>query len=273
MRDQRASLSRKTERGEQGVALSVGAIAVLGWMALGASGAGAMDMQAGQAGMAHDHAGHTAGMPSGHDPSMHASGAGAASAAAGDGHAGAMAGDGSDPHAHHRAMMRQTAFQRSEQRYDLPDRRLVDMNGRETSLLRELDGDKPLIVNFIFTTCTTICPVLSATFSQVQSALGDGAEDVRMISISIDPEEDTPERLRAYAERYHAGPEWRFFTGSLDDIIAIQKAFDVYRGNKMSHEPAILLRQAADRPWVRLDGFASAGDVVKEYEQLRRADG
>ncbi|NEX18949.1 SCO family protein [Thiorhodococcus mannitoliphagus] len=224
-----------------------------------AAGAWAMDPHAGHAGMEEGHSAHQAGMS--HDHAMHQMQETGASA------------ESPDPHAHHRAMMQETAFQRSEQRYALPDRKLVDMNGKETSLLRELDSGKPVIVNFIFTTCTTICPVLSATFSQVQGALGEGAQDVRMISISIDPEEDTPERLRAYAERYHAGPEWRFFTGNRDDIIAIQKAFEVYHGNKMSHEPAILLRQTAGDPWVRLDGFASAGDVIKEYQHFQRADG
>lgn len=231
--------------------LLVAAGAVAAFAALATVAIAASPMAAGP------HAGH-AGMDHAHHLNQQAA-AGAASA---------------DPHAHHRAMlMQQAAFQRSVHRYRLPDAKLIGTDGKETTLLEVLGGGKPVMVNFIFTTCTTICPVLSATFSQVQGELGADRDAVRMISISIDPEEDTPDRLSAYAERYHAGPQWRFFTGRLDDIIAIQKAFDVYRGNKMSHEPAILLRGDADSPWVRLDGFASAADVVKEYEQLQRSDG
>jgi protein SCO1/2 len=74
--------------------------------------------------------------------------------------------------------------------------------------------------------------------------------------------------LREYAERYKAGPQWRFLTGDLDDSIAVQKAFDVYRGNKMSHEPTTLLRVSQDGPWVRLDGIASAAQIVAEYRGL-----
>jgi protein SCO1/2 len=173
-----------------------------------------------------------------------------------------------DPHAHHRAMMGQKDYKRSEHSYRLTDVKLTDMNGRETSLLAELDGGQPVMVNFIFTTCTTICPVMSATFAKVQGELGPDADAVRMVSISIDPEYDTPGRLRAYASLFHAGDQWQFLTGNLDDIIAVQKAFDVYRGNKMNHEPTTLLRASPGDPWVRLDGIASAADIVSEYERL-----
>jgi protein SCO1/2 len=175
-----------------------------------------------------------------------------------------------DPHAHHRHMMETKTYSRSLHRYDLPDLALVDMQGQKTSLLNEVNRGQPVMLNFIFTTCTTICPVLSATFSQVEQQLGPEREQVRMISITIDPEYDTSARLQAYAARYHAGPQWQFLTGKLEDIVAVQKAFDAYRGTKMNHEPLTFLRASADAPWVRLNGLASAADVVKEYRQLAK---
>ena len=177
-------------------------------------------------------------------------------------------GDGDDPHAHHRAMMSQTGYKRSEHHYELPDLELTAMSGEPTTLSAELDGGKPVMINFIFTTCTTICPVMSGTFAQVQSELGPQAAEMRMVSFSIDPEYDTPERLRAYAQQFGAGSQWQFLTGDLDDLIAVQKAFDVYRGNKMNHEPTTLMRRSPDEPWVRLDGIASAAQIVAEYHQL-----
>lgn len=175
---------------------------------------------------------------------------------------------GGDGHAHHRAMMEKTGYQRSEQSYPLIDRRLVGMSGEETSLPKVLDTEGPVMLNFIFTTCPTICPVMSGVFSQVQKQLGPASGEVRMISISIDPEYDTPERLRDYARRFDAGPQWQFLTGDPADIIAVQKAFDVYRGTKMSHEPTTLLRGSKNEPWIRLDGIASAGEIVAEYQNL-----
>ena len=173
-----------------------------------------------------------------------------------------------DPHAHHRHMMQQKGYKRSTHEYDIPPLVLVDMDNNKVSLSEALAADEPVMLNFIFTTCTTICPVLSATFAQVQRELGDEAEQVKMISISIDPEYDTPERLRNYAARFKAGPQWQFYTGANDDIVAVQKAFDAYRGSKANHAPLTFLHVPEDPQWVRVNGLASAADVVKEYRQL-----
>jgi len=173
-----------------------------------------------------------------------------------------------DPHAHHRHMMDQKGYKRSTHDYDMPQLTLVDMDNNKVSLNEVLATDEPVMLNFIFTTCTTICPVLSATFTQVQRELGDEAKQVKMISITIDPEYDTPQRLRDYAKRFNAGPQWEFYTGSNADIIAVQRAFDAYRGSKTNHEPLTFLRTAEDPEWVRVNGLASAADVVKEYRQL-----
>lgn len=160
-----------------------------------------------------------------------------------------------------------TRYRRSIHHYSVPDVTLVDMDGAYVHLPDALGGNSPTMVNFIFTSCTTICPVLSMTFSQSQELLAAELGDLTMISISIDPEHDTPDRLRAYAKRHDAGDRWRFLTGSRSDILAVQKAFDAYRGSKMSHEPFTLLHASADAPWVRLEGFAGAADLVAEYRR------
>ena len=134
--------------------------------------------------------------------------------------------------------------------------------------MRSALADKPVILNFIFTSCGAICPVMSRIFSQVQAALGPERDKVRMVSISIDPEQDTPAVLKAYAGKYGAGPQWEMLTGSLNDSISVQRAFNVYRSDKMDHLPTTFLRAAPGQPWVRLDGFASAADILREYRQL-----
>lgn len=160
-------------------------------------------------------------------------------------------------------------YTRSIASYEIPDLKLVDMNGAAVSLRDGLGGNDPIMLNFIYTSCTAVCPVMSATFYHVQDQLGPERDKVRMISISIDPENDTPERLREYAGKYHAGPQWKMLTGSAENSIAVQRAFHAFRGDKMNHAPATFLRAGgADKPWVRLDGFASAPDIIKEYHQL-----
>lgn len=181
------------------------------------------------------------------------------------GRAHAEAGD----HQHHQAMAGTgSGYQRSVASYSVPDVRLVDINGTEISLRAGMSGNEPVMLNFIFTSCSAICPVMSATFHDVQEMLGEDREKVRMVSISIDPENDTPDRLREYAEKFEAGPQWRMLTGSLADSIAVQRAFGAFRGDKMNHVPVTFLRAGGSNTWVRLDGLASASDIITEYRKL-----
>jgi protein SCO1/2 len=109
---------------------------------------------------------------------------------------------------------------------------------------------------------------MSATFSQVQAKLGSTRSKVRLISVSIDPEHDTPSKLKEYAKRFEAGSQWSMLTGSNENSIAVQRAFDIYRGDKMNHEPVTFMRKAPDQPWVRINGFITADDLLREYDKL-----
>lgn len=181
---------------------------------------------------------------------------------------GALAGEHSHDHEHHSDASRsEAAYVRTTAHYTVPDVALLDAAGVPVPLRSNLD-DKPVILNFIFTTCGAVCPVMSHTFAQVQDVLGNERDAVKMVSISIDPEQDTPAALKAYASKYGAGPNWQMLTGSRDMSIAVQRAFDVYRGDKMNHQPATFLRARSGERWVRLDGFASAADIVREYRAL-----
>jgi protein SCO1/2 len=92
------------------------------------------------------------------------------------------------------------------------------------------------------------------------------------MSISIDPEEDTPARLREYAQKFHAGPEWQHYTGTVEASLAAQRAFNAWRGDKMSHTPLTLVRAAPGQPWLRIEGFVTPTELLKLYrKQLDRA--
>ena len=151
----------------------------------------------------------------------------------------------------------------------IPDVTLVDQGGARVRLANELARPGPVLVQFIFTTCSTICPVLAGTFAAVAKRL----PDARLLSISIDPDEDTPARLAAYAERFGAGPRWRLLTGRLEDVIAVERGFDAYRGNKMRHEPLTWARAAPGQPWLRLEGLPTAADLAAEVRTLAAATG
>ncbi|MDP1634078.1 MAG: SCO family protein [Gallionellaceae bacterium] len=163
-----------------------------------------------------------------------------------------------------------SSYRRSFAFHRIPDVKMVDMNGSQFSLREGLHGDEPVLLNFIFTRCAAICPQMSATFRHVQEKLGKNRGKVRMVSIFIDPENDTPARLREYAEKYQAGPQWHMLTGNVEDSIAIQRAFGAFRGgSKPDYSPVTFIRAGgADKTWVRLDGLASASDIIREYRML-----
>lgn len=152
---------------------------------------------------------------------------------------------------------------RSVQTVTLPTVRLRQQSGESVSLAGMLDGDAPVLLNFIFTSCTTVCPPMSQIFAAVQERLGPQRAQVRMVSVSIDPEHDQPARLRDYAARFEAGPQWRFHTGSTAAIDAVQRAFNVYRPDKMGHTPVTFVRPRASRQWVRLDGYATPDELIR----------
>jgi len=170
-----------------------------------------------------------------------------------------------DPHAHHHHMMQAPPpVVRSALNYTVPDITLVRSDGVRVNFAHELDDSRPVLLDFIYTTCTTICPVMTQTFAEVQKRLGRDAAKVKMVSVSIDPEEDTPVRLTEYAKRYQAGAQWTFYTGTVEASVAAQRAFDAYRGDKMNHAPVTFFRGAAGQPWVRLDGFVTPEAVLGE---------
>ncbi len=157
---------------------------------------------------------------------------------------------------------------RSIREYAVPAVRLVRDDGKDVSLPDEMNDGRPVVLNFIFTTCTSICPMMSSVFSGFEHRLGADAGKVHLMSISIDPEEDTPARLVEYAHKFHAGREWQHYTGTRDASIAAQRAFDVYRGGKMNHNAVTLMRAAPGMPWLRIEGFATPDDLVRDYRQL-----
>lgn len=172
-----------------------------------------------------------------------------------------MSGSGDTQHAAQKVI-------RKTVNYDVPRVELVRDDNRTVLLPDEMNDGRPVIMNFVYTTCTSACPLTSHTFEELQAKLGNEREKVHMISISIDPEQDTPKQLAEYARKYDAKSQWQFYTGTSEASLAAQRAFGVYYGDKMDHTPVTLLRAAPGKAWLRIDGFASADDLLHEYRKL-----
>jgi protein SCO1/2 len=158
-------------------------------------------------------------------------------------------------------------IKRSIETYTVPDVTLVNQNGAKVNLKALLESGEPVILDFIFGTCTTICPVLSAGYANLQTKLPVEAARIHLVSISIDPENDTPKVMRDYLKRYRAKPGWDFLTGKREDIDKAMRAFGAYIPNKMAHYPLTLIRDRKTGKWIRLFGLMSSSEFMDECKK------
>jgi protein SCO1 len=152
--------------------------------------------------------------------------------------------------------------------YRVPDVKVVDTKGRSVRLPGPMESDTPLLVNFIYTTCSTICSTQTATLAELQRQLATRGFRAHFVSFTIDPDNDTPQRLTAFADQFSIERDWDFYSGDYKDLLRVQQAFDVYRGSKVGHPPVVLLRHSRQAPWVRVEGFATPAELLSVYEQL-----
>lgn len=150
----------------------------------------------------------------------------------------------------------------------IPDAAVVDQNGRRFNFYTDLVKGKTVIINFIFTTCTNICPSLTATFRGLQQDLGERAgRDVQLISISVDPTTDVPERLKEYSARFKAGPGWTFVTGSKAEIDVLLKALGAMVATKTDHTPMVLIGNDDASYWTRTYGLSPRSALLKTVNE------
>jgi protein SCO1/2 len=150
--------------------------------------------------------------------------------------------------------------------YEMPDVPLMNQNGDLAHLHNELQREGPVLLDFIFTTCAGICPILSATFSRTADLLGEDTQRTRLWSISIDPDYDTPERLTNYRKQFRANEHWQFFTGPTAAIKSIRQAFNTDSDNKMAHQSLVLLR-LENSTWIRFEGNINAEHLAAEVRR------
>jgi len=128
-------------------------------------------------------------------------------------------------------------------------------------------------INFFFTTCTTICPRTTANLVKVQDALGASlGRDVMMISITVDPNTDTPPVLERYARAHGARPGWFFLTGSQKDIDQVRRHLGVNRdgGDKTQHTGMLSYGNEATGQWAATPAMADPAQIARSVLRLAR---
>ena len=154
----------------------------------------------------------------------------------------------------------------------LRDVPLLDASGKRVRLAQEVIGARIAVVNFIYTSCTTVCPVSSATFQQLQQKLGPRlGKDVVLVSITVDPLRDTPQRLREYAGRYEAREGWVWLTGAKPDVDGVLKGLGAFSARFEDHPATVLIGDASGGPWTRIYGFPSVDELLTRIETAHLA--
>jgi cytochrome oxidase Cu insertion factor (SCO1/SenC/PrrC family) len=150
----------------------------------------------------------------------------------------------------------------------IPDVQVYNQDGKQRSFYSDIVKGNTVAINFIFTTCTTVCPQLTATFRRVQQSLSEGALRVQLISISVDPTIDTPERLHEFATKFKPGPGWIFVTGGKSEIEALLRALGAGLGAKESHTSIILIGNDVTNNWTRISGLSPPAAIVKVIKEV-----
>lgn len=140
---------------------------------------------------------------------------------------------------------------------------VVDQDGKHLDFYNDLVRGRTVAIQFVYTTCTTYCLPLAANFGSVQHDLAAriGA-DMDLISVSIDPVTDTPDRLKAFGAQFNAGPGWSFVTGALPDIARLARKLGQPLGNPTDHVPLVLVHNDKAGGWTRIDG--NDPDIVRD---------
>ena len=157
-------------------------------------------------------------------------------------------------------------------RRHFPNVPLQTHDGRSVHFYDDLVKGKKVLINFTFTSCTGTCPRTSANLARLQDLLGDRiGRDIFIISLSIDPEHDTPAVLKEYAGNFNARPGWTFATGRIEDINTIRRKLGLYDSPDITQHMGLLtFGNEATGKW----GATPALDAPKNilYFVLRRVD-
>ena len=149
------------------------------------------------------------------------------------------------------------------------DVELIDQDGRKLRFYTDVLKNKVVAINTFFTTCTSICPPMNRNFEKMQEALGERlGKDVLLVSISVDPQTDTPPRLKEYSKRFHAKPGWLFLTGKKENVDWALYKLGQYVEAKDNHTSIFIIGNEPKGLWKKALGLAKAEELIQMMEDV-----
>ena len=150
-----------------------------------------------------------------------------------------------------------------------PNHILLTQDNKPVRFYDDLLKGKVVLINFMFTTCTGICPPMTANLAKVQNHLGERVgKDVVMISISVDPTVDTPDVLKKYADSFKVKPGWHFLTGKKENVDWVLYKLGGYVEDKMTHSAVLIIGNEATGEWVKTAALRNPSQIAEAVIEL-----
>jgi protein SCO1 len=174
-----------------------------------------------------------------------------------------------DPHAQHQQQVVEGG-EISMAEVDLSDGlTMLNRFGEQVDLRADVIGDRVVVVNFVYTNCSTVCPVTSSIFSIVQDRFDEQmGQDVALVTITVDPSRDNSHRMRSYAQNFNPNEGWSWLTGEKDTVDEALRAFGAYTPNFEDHPAMVLIGDERHSKWYRLYGFPAPEVIETRVKDL-----
>ncbi len=163
------------------------------------------------------------------------------------------------------------AGQSAEVHLQIPNMELLNQDGQQVKFISDVIKDRIAVIDTVFTTCTTICPVMGANYARLAKILKDRlGHDVVMVSVSVDPVNDTPGELKRWSAKFYKGPGWILLTGSKSQVDTLLRSMGLYTPERQDHQSSVLIGNQASG-WVRASALASPEKWLKIIDSFGTA--
>lgn len=153
----------------------------------------------------------------------------------------------------------------------IPDVELRDQEGRKVHFYSDLIKNKVVVLSFFYTNCVYACTMQGRTFSKLQALLGERlGKSVFLISVTTDPVNDNPSKLKAWGKRYNVQSGWTLVTG---EEVAMNKLLEPFTGTGAGggmHLPVTFVANASTGRWTSAAGIFAPEDLLKAVEFVTR---
>jgi protein SCO1/2 len=154
-------------------------------------------------------------------------------------------------------------------RIEIPDTEVLDQDGRRVRFYSDLIKGKVVVMTFFFTSCTLVCPPQGRALAKLKSSLAERfGKEVFFISVSKDPETDTPARLKSWGAQFGAGGGWTLVTGEQSVMKRLVWDFTGEGLGQQMHSPILLIGNDRTGVWTEAEGLSAPEEVIKEIDKV-----